>query len=230
MGSLDLPVVLWGPRLDAFVHDGILRAERIQQARPIPRRRGILPLCQAFVGEFGPVVGLDHLRGVAEKLDRLPKADDGLVHGMLVREMEVPFPRRLIEEGVLVEPPLQSRGFARGRDELDVDLPFFSRGLRGVVFLVVPFLRIRFVRLVSIGLFENPEARRIGDGEAGFDGLRPNVDRAVVGVSLSVAGDFVFRPFAGRPRVRAVGAVALVLQRRGRPVVFLPPPPGAGPA
>lgn len=186
MGSLDLPVVLRGPRLDAFVHDGILRAERIQQARPIPRRRGILPLCQAPVGEFGPVVGLDHLRGVAEKLDRLPEADDGLVHGMLVREMEVPFPRRLIEEGVLVEPPLQSRGFALGRDELDVDLPFFARGLRGVVFLVVPFLRIRFVRLVSIGLFEDPEARRIGDGEAGFDGLRPNVHRAVVGVALPV--------------------------------------------
>lgn len=45
------------------------------------------------------------------------------------------------------------------------------------------------------------------------------------GVALPVSGDFVFCLLARRLRMRA--AVAFAFQRRGRPVVFSPPPPCA---
>ena len=93
--SLDLPIALRDSQLDAFAHDRKLCAERIQWARPILRQRGILPFRHSLAGEFGPVVGLDRLRGVAEKPDRLLKPDDCLAYGMLAREMETSFHRRV---------------------------------------------------------------------------------------------------------------------------------------
>lgn len=156
VGSLHFPVVLRGARADELVLDPPGGAEGLQRVRA-PSAPGGLPaaLGDRPVGELGPVVGLDEGWLIAEECYRLGQADHGFARGVLCGEVEVALPARLVEVGVLVEPPLKPRGFASLGDVFHVDLPFVAREFGGVVYPVV-LLRVGLVSLVSIELFQDP--------------------------------------------------------------------------
>ena len=112
VGSLHLPVVLRGPRLDELVGDPFGFAEAVERVRALPVG-GLLPvLREGAVGEFRPVVRLDERRLVAEEGDGAGQPGDGLVHGVLRGEVQVPFPGGLVEVRVLVEAALKARSLA----------------------------------------------------------------------------------------------------------------------
>ena len=200
VAPLDPAVMLGGPWPDELVLDADGREEGLDAVRVIAAVPGLF-LPERPVGELAPVVRLEDPRGRAEERDRPLQRPDGLVHRMLRGEPEEPPPAELVQDGVLVEPPLQPRGLAFGRNELDVHLPLQEGLARPVVLPVVPPLGVRDVGGLGSGPLQDPVGRRLGDPEPGEPALEPELEDGVVGVPPPEVQHLLDGPRVRLPRV-----------------------------
>lgn len=98
MGSLDFPVVLRGPWAYEFVRYAVVEEESLEMVRANPaKRREAIALNARPVRELEAVVGLDDFGRVPEEGDCPLHSLDRLVHRVLVRVIEEPFPGRLVQ-------------------------------------------------------------------------------------------------------------------------------------